>query len=101
MIVTTTRVEQTVQFQALVPNVVQARAAAGKRVVAVDFTKFPATLLRDGIQPADHGYGIMGDWWYNFMPQIPYSWISIPEGSGLVRNVSRCGGHDENVLPLR
>ncbi|KFY90678.1 hypothetical protein V500_05016 [Pseudogymnoascus sp. VKM F-4518 (FW-2643)] len=85
MIISTTRpaqAPQTAQFQALVPGVVQTREALGKHVIAVDFTKFPTKLLRDGIHPTDGGYRTMGDWWYDFMTQIPRSWISVPEGPG-------------------
>lgn len=106
MIISTTRpaqAPQTAQFQALVPGVVQTRSAAGKRVIAVDFTKFPTKLLRDGTHPTDGGYRIMGDWWYDFMTQIPPSWISAPEGPegpDPVRDISSNGGPDENIPPL-
>lgn len=103
MIIGTTReaqASQTTQFQALVPGVVQTRSAAGKHVIAVDFTKFPTTLLRDGIHPTDGGYRTMGDWWYDFMTQIPPSWISVPEGPDPVRDITTNGGPDENIPPL-
>ncbi|OBT86038.1 hypothetical protein VE02_05547 [Pseudogymnoascus sp. 03VT05] len=103
MIISTTRPEQapqTSQFQALVPGVVKTRSAAGKHVIAVDFTKFPTALLRDGNHPTDGGYRTMGDWWYDFMTQIPPSWISVPEGPDPVRDISTNGGPDENIPPL-
>lgn len=103
MIIGTTRptkAPQTAQFRALIPGVVQTRSAAGKRVIAVDFTKFPTKLLRDGIHPTDDGYRAMGDWWYDFMTQIPPSWISVPEGPDPVRDISSNGGPDENIPPL-
>ncbi|OBT68526.1 hypothetical protein VE03_01816 [Pseudogymnoascus sp. 23342-1-I1] len=61
MIISTTRpaqAPQTAQYQALIPGAVQTRAAPGKHVIAVDFTKFSTTLLRDGIHPTDGGYRI-------------------------------------------
>ncbi|KAL5347503.1 hypothetical protein ACLOAV_007815 [Pseudogymnoascus australis] len=78
MIIGTTReaqAPQTTQLQALVPGVVQTRSAAGKHVIAVDFTKFPTTLLRDGIHPTD-------------------------EGPDPVRDITTNGGPDENIPPL-
>lgn len=103
LIIPTTRVTQipqTTQYQALISGIVQTRYAAGKHVIAVDFTTFPKGLLRDGIHPTDGGYRIMGDWWYDFMTQIPKSWISEPEGKDPVRDISSNGGPDANIPPL-
>lgn len=101
MIISTTRptqIPQTVQYQALIPGLVQTRYAAGKHIIAVDFTTFD--LLQDGIHPTKPGYRVMGDWWYDFMTQIPKSWISEPVGDDPVRDIGSNGGPDENIPPL-
>jgi lysophospholipase L1-like esterase len=71
---------RTHQFDALVPGVVRQRRDAGKRVLAVDFTSFPNKLLRDGIHPTNEGYNVFGDYWYDFVTQIPVEWIQPPVG---------------------
>lgn len=68
------------QFQALIPGVVQSRQDAGKHVLAVDFTTFPMDALRDGIHPSNEGYRLFGDYWYDFIAQIPSDWILSPIG---------------------
>ncbi|KAM3509332.1 hypothetical protein MY10362_000667 [Beauveria mimosiformis] len=75
---------QTLQFQKLIPGIVQKRRDAGHHVLAVDFTTFVPKhgneILRDCIQPTNRGYKIMGDYWYDFMTQIPRGWIRAPVG---------------------
>lgn len=103
MIIPTTRSAQrpqTIQYQALIPGVVQTRFAAGKHIMAVDFSAFDTALLRDGIHPTDAGYRKMGSWWYDFMTQIPKSWISAPVGGDPVRSIGSNGGPDDNIPPL-
>ena len=103
MIISTTRAQQapqTSRYQALIPGVAQTRAAAGKHVIAVDFTSFPTDLLRDGVHPTDKGYDTMGDWWYDFITQIPPSWILKPVGPDPTRDIDANGGPDENIPPL-
>ncbi|KAM3517482.1 hypothetical protein NHJ13051_008941 [Beauveria bassiana] len=75
---------QTRQFQKLIPGVVHKRRDAGHHVIAVDFATFvpkPGNMiLRDCIHPTNRGYKIMGDYWYDFMTQIPRGWIRAPVG---------------------
>ncbi|KAK2053351.1 GDSL-like Lipase/Acylhydrolase [Colletotrichum caudatum] len=68
------------QFRSLIPGVVQTRSNAGKHVVAVDFSTFPMDVLRDGVHPTNPGYRLMGDYWYDFIAQIPTDWIQQPIG---------------------
>jgi lysophospholipase L1-like esterase len=72
---------QTKQYQALIPGVVAARRTAGHQVLAVDFTSFPISELRDCIHPTNKGYDLFGDFWYDFITQIPKEWINSPFGS--------------------
>ncbi|KAK1987063.1 GDSL-like Lipase/Acylhydrolase [Colletotrichum cereale] len=67
-------------FQSLIPGVVQTRRDAGKHVLAVDFSTFPMDALRDGLHPTNSGYRLMGDYWYDFIAQIPTNWIQQPIG---------------------
>ncbi|OBR04886.1 GDSL-like Lipase/Acylhydrolase [Colletotrichum higginsianum IMI 349063] len=68
------------QFRSLIPGIVQARQDAKKHVLAVDFSTFPMNALRDGIHPTNPGYRLMGDYWYDFITQIPSDWIQKPIG---------------------
>ncbi|KAJ3467994.1 hypothetical protein MRS44_005558 [Fusarium solani] len=64
----------------LIPGVVKKRAALGHHVVAVDFTGFPLSDLYDCLHPTPDGYNKMGDYWFDFLSQIPRSWITKPVG---------------------
>ncbi|KAL0764245.1 hypothetical protein CaCOL14_013298 [Colletotrichum acutatum] len=68
------------QFNAVIHGVVQARQSAGKHVLTVDFSSFPMNALRDGIHPTNQGYRLFGDYWYDFITQIPSDWIKEPVG---------------------
>lgn len=71
----------TVPYQGHIPGVVASRQVAGKHVLAVDFTSFPTGLLRvDGVHPTNEGYRHFGDYWYDFMTQIPREWIQSSDG---------------------
>ncbi|KAK1523960.1 uncharacterized protein CCOS01_09047 [Colletotrichum costaricense] len=70
----------TAQYQALIPGIVQSRRAIGKHVLAIDFTTFPTGSLRDCIHPTNQGYRDFGDYWYDFISQIPSDWIRQPVG---------------------
>ncbi|OAQ96852.1 hypothetical protein LLEC1_08204, partial [Akanthomyces lecanii] len=90
---------QTAAFQALIPGVAAQRREAGKHVVAVDFGDDSAFggargLLRDDcIHPTNEGYRVMGDYWYDFMRQLPGGWIREPVGADPVRAAgSSCAG---------
>ncbi|KAG8163267.1 hypothetical protein KVR01_006564 [Diaporthe batatas] len=71
--------DRTHKFNALVPGVVKQRR--DRRVLAVDFTSFPNKLLRDGVHPTNEGYQVFGDYWYDFVTQIPEEWIQHPVGN--------------------
>jgi lysophospholipase L1-like esterase len=66
-------------FNDAIPGLMQARAAAGKHVVAVDmYTAFVAdanyktTLLADTLHPNDAGYAVMAENWYAAIhPYLP------------------------------
>ncbi|KAM3502817.1 hypothetical protein MY11210_008942 [Beauveria gryllotalpidicola] len=98
---------QTQRFQKLIPGVVQKRRDAGHHVLAVDFTTFVPKhgneILRDCIHPTNRGYRIMGDYWYDFMTQIPSGWIQAPVGMDPSRpapsDPSLNRGIDKNVPP--
>jgi hypothetical protein len=71
---------QTKIFQSLIPNVVLSRLKAGKHVLPVDFSTFALSNLRDCIHPTNEGYQLMGDYWYDFISQVPPTWITEPVG---------------------
>lgn len=73
--------QRTNQFDALIPGVVRQRRDAGRQVLAVDFTSFSKKLLRDGVHPTNEGYHAFGDYWYDFVRQIPVEWIQPPVGN--------------------
>jgi len=53
-------------FNAAIPAVVAARAAAGKHVKLVDmFTGFSTSMLGDGVHPNQQGYARMATVWYD------------------------------------
>jgi hypothetical protein len=74
---------RTQEYQSLIPGIVKSRAAAGKHVLAVDFSKYSTSLVHtdDCIHPTNAGYKVMGDYWYDFIHQIPTSWINAPVGA--------------------
>jgi hypothetical protein len=101
-------------FQSLIPSIVQPRRNAGKKVIAVDFSSFSTSLLRDCIHPSEEGYRAMGDLWYQLIMQIPTDWIEQPLGgepplpppplppppqTGPGINMNANGGLDHNVPP--
>ncbi|RFU73682.1 hypothetical protein TARUN_8577 [Trichoderma arundinaceum] len=83
MIIGTCNADQAPQskvLQSLIPTVVASRLQAGKHVLAVDFSIFALTNLRDCIHPTNQGYHLVGDYWYDFISQIPQDWITKPVG---------------------
>ncbi|KAH6888521.1 GDSL-like Lipase/Acylhydrolase [Thelonectria olida] len=70
----------TPEYQALIPGIVEERRAANHSVLAVDFSVFPEEDLQDCIHPTDTGYRMLGDYWYDYMTQIPTDWIKEPTG---------------------
>ncbi|KAL7920056.1 carbohydrate esterase family 3 protein [Trichoderma austrokoningii] len=71
---------QTEVFRSLVPGVVMSRFQTGKHVLPVDFSTFALSNLRDCIHPTNEGYQLVGDYWYDFVTQIPQDWITKPVG---------------------
>ncbi|OHX00038.1 GDSL-like lipase acylhydrolase [Colletotrichum incanum] len=72
----------TEEFQKLIPGVVEQRRNASHHVLAVDFAALGDGILRaDCIHPSDEGYRTMGDYWYDFIAQIPRDWINQPIGN--------------------
>lgn len=82
------KVSATPKYQALIPGIVQERRSHGSHVLAVDFTTFPKSLLQDCIHPSVSGYAEFGHYWYDFMTQIPSSWIKDPVGADPTREES-------------
>ncbi|KAF5546959.1 acetylxylan esterase [Fusarium phyllophilum] len=60
-------------------------SANGSHVLAADFGPFDDTLLSDCVHPTQKGYQVLGDWWYDFIHQIPEGWIKEPVGPDPVR----------------
>ncbi|KAK7422803.1 hypothetical protein QQX98_001364 [Neonectria punicea] len=84
---------RTPEYQSMIPRVVRKRRSAGHKVLAVDFTTFPQGDLRDCIHPTNAGYRDMGDYWYDFITQIPNGWIKDPVGDDPAQSES---GSDKN-----
>ncbi|KAK6722578.1 hypothetical protein SNK04_001440 [Fusarium graminearum] len=82
------------EYRAMIPEVVRQRREDGKHVVAVDFSTFDLKDLRDCLHPTNEGYKIMGDYWYDFLTQVPEGWIKEPVGDDPVRE-------EENGVGLR
>jgi hypothetical protein len=72
---------RTAQYQSLIPKLVQDRRVAGYKVLAADFTSFSTNLLRDSLHPTDQGYRVFGEFWYDFITQIPTEWVDDPIGA--------------------
>lgn len=72
---------RTRQFDALIPGLVRQRRDAGRKILAVDFTPYSNKLLRDGVHPTNDGYHVFGDYWYDFVTQIPAEWVQPPVGN--------------------
>ncbi|KAK2000686.1 GDSL-like Lipase/Acylhydrolase [Colletotrichum falcatum] len=88
----------TTQFQKLIPGVVEERRNAGHHVLAVDFTTLGDTMLRpDCIHPTDAGYRMMGDYWYDFITQIPKEWVNKPVGNDPDRSGFQAASADKSA----
>ncbi|KAM9876861.1 GDSL-like Lipase/Acylhydrolase [Verticillium dahliae] len=75
------RRERESKFQSLIPGVVKERIDTGKHVLVADFTTITGDYLRkDCIHPNNNGYKEMGRYWYDFLTQVPKSWIQAPIG---------------------
>ncbi|WDK10864.1 GDSL-like Lipase/Acylhydrolase [Colletotrichum graminicola] len=88
----------TTEFQKLIPSVVDERKNAGYHVLAVDFASLGDAILRaDCVHPTDGGYRIMGDYWYDFIAQIPNDWINNPFGNDPNRTKFQVASADKIV----
>ncbi|QBZ64194.1 hypothetical protein PoMZ_05888 [Pyricularia oryzae] len=81
--------DRTKEYQQLIPGVVKQRRDGGHHVLAVDFTDLSVETLQDCIHPTNAGYKLFGDYWYDFMLQIPKDWIEMPVGDAPIRNGGR------------
>ncbi|PHH90343.1 hypothetical protein CDD83_3941 [Cordyceps sp. RAO-2017] len=67
------------EFQRLIPAMVQRRYNDGRHVLTANMTSFPTSELRpDCIHPTNSGYRLLGDYWHDFVAQIPRDWIQRP-----------------------
>ncbi|KAM0563955.1 hypothetical protein ACHAPJ_000163 [Fusarium lateritium] len=73
------------KYRALIPGVVRKRRQDGEHVITVDFSTFEIEDLRDCVHPTNEGYSIMGDYWYDFLTQVPKGWIKEPIGDDAER----------------
>lgn len=81
-------------FNSLIPNMVYNDFySKGDHVLVADFSTFPSeTELQDCVHPtAITGYHLLGDYWYDFIGQIPSDWITDPVGADLVRGAGSDG----------
>lgn len=85
-------------YRALIPGLVRQRRKDGDHVIAVDFSTFDLGELRDCLHPTNEGYSIMGDYWYDFITQVPKGWIKEPVGDDPKREENGVG---RRVLPDR
>jgi lysophospholipase L1-like esterase len=57
-------------YNAVIPGIVEERAAAGAHIVLVDqFTGFPTSELADQVHPTPTGYDRMGQVWFDAIEQ--------------------------------
>ncbi|KAH7131681.1 SGNH hydrolase-type esterase domain-containing protein [Dactylonectria estremocensis] len=83
-------------FQSLIPKVVEQRRSGGGHVLAVDMSTFPESELHDCLHPTSEGYRELGHSWYDFVTQIPTSWINDPVGPDPERNETNTPGNGNN-----
>lgn len=94
------QMQNTAPFQKLIPDMVRVRRESGQRVLVGDFSSFGMDLLRDCIHPTNEGYRVMGDYWYDFIQQVPEDWIQEPVGDDPMRAAARSGRTSLSVLLL-
>ncbi|KAM0426176.1 hypothetical protein ACHAPT_008521 [Fusarium lateritium] len=96
------QLSRTQQFRELIPDMVRERFDDGHHVLAVDFGPFDPKWPRDDcVHPSNDGYKDMGDWWYDFIHQIPQDWLNDPEGKDPDREDGdgSNGGLDKSIPP--
>lgn len=74
--------KRTIDFNSMIPQVVQKRATTGHRVMIADMQSFPVNKLHhdDCIHPTNDGYKTLGNMWAQMVRQIPTKWVAPPEG---------------------
>lgn len=77
--------ERTKVYRRHIADVAAGLAAKGSKVLAADFGPFEDFWLSDCVHPTHFGYQVMGDWWFDFIRQIPEGWIGKPVGPDPVR----------------
>ncbi|KAI1062871.1 hypothetical protein LB507_005667 [Fusarium sp. FIESC RH6] len=77
--------ERTKVYRRHIADVAAGLAAKGSKVLAADFGPFEDSWLSDCVHPTHFGYQVMGDWWFDFIRQIPEGWITKPVGPDPVR----------------
>ncbi|SCO88079.1 related to acetylxylan esterase [Fusarium oxysporum] len=78
--------ERTTIYRGHIAKLAAELSKDGSHVLAADFGPFDDTLLSDCVHPTQKGYEILGDWWYDFIHQIPEGWIKDPVGPDPVRD---------------
>ncbi|KAG7411339.1 Multidomain esterase [Fusarium oxysporum f. sp. rapae] len=78
--------ERTKIYRGYVAKLAAELSANGSHVLAADFGPFYDMLLSDCVHPTQKGYQVLGDWWYDFIHQIPEGWIKDPVGPDPVRD---------------
>ncbi|KAI7770376.1 hypothetical protein LZL87_002747 [Fusarium oxysporum] len=78
--------ERTKIYRGHVAKLAAELSANGSHVLAADFGPFDDMLLSDCVHPTQKGYQVLGDWWYDFIHQIPEGWIKDPVGPDPVRD---------------
>jgi hypothetical protein len=95
--------DRTITFNSLIPSIVEQRKANGAKIQTVEFGDFLQSSLRpDCVHPTNDGYRQMGDWWYDYISQIPGSQFIDPIGpdpNDQEPDPSANGGIDQNVPP--
>ena len=99
--------DRTKIYNSLIPGIVADKQQNGGKVITVDFSKFPTTAINEGgVHLTSQGYSLMGDWWYDFIHQIPNEWIEGPAVQQLKRpkctnkvDMGANGGPDPNIKP--
>lgn len=89
-------------FNSLIPNMVYTDfSSKGYHVLTADFSTFPSDAkLQDCVHPtAITGYHLLGDYWYNFVSQIPSDWIEAPVGPDPAHTGDRNGGIATDIPP--
>ncbi|RBR12779.1 uncharacterized protein FIESC28_08481 [Fusarium coffeatum] len=77
--------ERTKVYRRHIADVAAGLSAKRSKVLAADFGPFEDSWLSDCVHPTHFGYQVMGDWWFDFIRQVPEGWITKPVGPDPVR----------------